>query len=242
MGRLVYYNYLGRIDYQKAWNFQTALVHSLVNRKLKNRKLDESQRENPYHYFLFCEHPHIYTLGRNGQEKHLLLDERELNQHQASFVKTNRGGDITYHGYGQLVAYPILDLEEFYCDINRYIRELEEVVIRTLAEYGLQAGRIDGLSGVWLDAEGDYARKICAVGMHLTRWVSMHGFALNVNTDLSYFEHIVPCGIAKGDKGITSIAKELGSPLSLREVSTKIIKHFADIFGTQLKPMRKETG
>ncbi|MCH2044373.1 MAG: lipoyl(octanoyl) transferase LipB [Saprospiraceae bacterium] len=234
MGRLVYYDDLGEIKYQKAWDFQTQLFQSIIDRKVRNRKLTEEEQEDPFHYLLFCEHPHVYTLGRNGKVDHLLLDEDGLKEHQASFVKINRGGDITYHGYGQLVGYPIVDLDEFFADIARYIRYIEEVVIRTIAEYGLKGERIKGLSGVWLDVGSDYARKICAVGMHLSRWVSMHGFALNVNTNLSYFGHIVPCGIEDENKGVTSLANELGRTVPLEEVQEKIVRHFAEVFEADL--------
>lgn len=230
--RNVIYRDLGEIDYQKAWDYQTELFKEVINRKVENRKLEEAQQVDQNSYFLVCEHPHVYTLGRNGKEEHLLLDEAGLNDKNATFVKINRGGDITYHGYGQIVGYPILDLDEFFTDIGRYIRFLEEMVIRTLAEYNIVAGRIKGESGVWL-AEGTVnARKICAVGVHLSRWVTMHGFAFNINTNMEYFNNIIPCGIQ--DKGVTSLAQELGREVDLEEVKAYLLKHFTELFEAKL--------
>jgi lipoyl(octanoyl) transferase len=183
---------------------------------------------------LFCEHPHVYTLGRNGKESHLLLDEAGLAEKDATFFKINRGGDITYHGYGQVVGYPILDMDEFFTDIARYVRILEETVIRMLTAYGIEGTRIKGLSGVWIEAETERARKICAVGVHLSRWTTMHGFALNVNTDLTYFEYIVPCGI--DDKAVTSMQKELGRAVDMEAVKAALKQHFAELMGAHYSP------
>lgn len=219
---------IGLMDYQAAWDYQTARFEEIINRKLQNRNLAPNEQEEQLHYLIFCEHPHVYTLGRNGKEEHLLLDEVALAEKGASFVKINRGGDITYHGPGQIVGYPLLDLDEFFTDIGRYIRFLEEMVIRTLAEYGISAARISGESGVWLDVETAKARKICAVGVHLSRWTTMHGFAFNINSDLNYFANIVPCGIV--DKGVTSLAYELGHDVDIEEVKQKLVKHFKELF------------
>jgi lipoyl(octanoyl) transferase len=230
--RKVRYVNLGLIDYQKAWDFQTEKFEEIVQRKLENRNLDPENRLEQMHYLIFCEHPHVYTLGRNGKEDHLLLDEDQLAAKDASFVKINRGGDITYHGPGQIVGYPLLDLYEFFTDIGKYIRFLEEMIIRTLAEYEIIAGRIDGQSGVWLDIDKATARKICAVGVHLSRWTTMHGFAFNINTELNYFNNIVPCGIV--DKGVTSMEIELGRKIDMEEVRQKLLKHFKDLFEAEL--------
>jgi lipoyl(octanoyl) transferase len=230
--RKVRYVNLGLIDYQKAWDFQTEKFEEIVQRKLENRNLDPENRLEQMHYLIFCEHPHVYTLGRNGKEDHLLLDEDQLAAKDASFVKINRGGDITYHGPGQIVGYPLLDLDEFFTDIGKYIRFLEEMIIRTLAEYEIIAGRIDGQSGVWLDIDKATARKICAVGVHLSRWTTMHGFAFNINTELNYFNNIVPCGIV--DKGVTSMEIELGRKIDMEEVRQKLLKHFKDLFEAEL--------
>lgn len=230
--RKVRYVNLRLIDYQKAWDFQTEKFEEIVQRKLENRNLDPENRLEQMHYLIFCEHPHVYTLGRNGKEDHLLLDEDQLAAKDASFVKINRGGDITYHGPGQIVGYPLLDLDEFFTDIGKYIRFLEEMIIRTLAEYEIIAGRIDGQSGVWLDIDKATARKICAVGVHLSRWTTMHGFAFNINTELNYFNNIVPCGIV--DKGVTSMEIELGRKIDMEEVRQKLLKHFKDLFEAEL--------
>lgn len=230
--RKVIFRDLGEIDYQEAWDYQTVLFKEVIHRKVENRKLEEAQQLEQNSYLLFCEHPHVYTLGRNGKEDHLLLDEAGLNDKNATFVKINRGGDITYHGYGQIVGYPILDLDEFFTDIGRYIRFLEEMVIRTLAEYNIVAGRIKGESGVWLAEGTAAARKICAVGVHLSRWVTMHGFAFNINTNMEYFNNIIPCGIQ--DKGVTSLAQELGQKVDVEEVKAYLLKHFTELFEAEL--------
>jgi len=220
---------LGLIDYKKAWDYQTIYFEKSVNQKIKNRKLeDESQKEITQNYLIFCEHPHVYTLGKSGSEANLLIGEAILKQKGATYYKINRGGDITYHGPGQLVGYPILDLDHFFSDIHQYLRYLEEAVILTLAEYGIVAGRIKGQTGVWLDEDLPTARKICALGVKSSRWVTMHGFAFNINTDLDYFNNIVPCGIT--DKAVTSLQKELGREVEMKEVKEKLKKHLADIF------------
>ncbi len=220
---------LGLIDYQEGWDTQEKLFAEIVDIKIQNRSLTpESQAITP-NYLLFCQHPHVYTLGKSGKVDNLLLNEDGLQEKDAKFYKINRGGDITYHGPGQLVGYPILDLENFFTDIHRYMRFLEEAIIRTLAEYNIEAGRIDGLTGVWLDhVSQKNPRKICAMGVKSSRWVTMHGFALNVNTDLDYFQNIVPCGI--DDKAVTSMATELSSLLDIREVMGKLKRHLGELF------------
>ena len=224
----VHFEDLGLIDFQAAWDFQTEKFNEIVQRKLDNRNLPQSEQKKQEHWLIFCEHPHVYTLGRNGKEEHLLLNSQALLEKNAEFVKINRGGDITYHGPGQIVAYPLLDLDDFFTDIGRYIRYLEEMVIRTLAEYKIESSRIAGQSGVWLDADKASARKICAVGVHLSRWTTMHGLAFNVNTNLEYFSNIIPCGIP--DKAVTSLEKELGRKLDVDEVKSKLLKHFQELF------------
>ena len=182
-------------------------------------------------HLLFVEHPHVYTLGKSGHETNLLANENKLKEINATYVKVNRGGDITYHGFGQVVGYPILDLENFYTDIHRYMRDLEEVIIRTIAEYGLIGERSPGETGVWFDVGKPYARKICALGVKASRWVTIHGFALNVNTDMKYFDYIIPCGIS--DKQVTSMKRELEKEVDYEEVKEKIKKHFVDVFGCE---------
>jgi lipoyl(octanoyl) transferase len=218
----------GQIDYQIAWTRQEHLLKTMIENKMATRQPDYQVPQTVEHHFLLCEHPPVYTLGRNGKQENLLLNAQQLQDKGIQFYKINRGGDITFHGPGQIVGYPILDLDHFFTDIGRYIRSLEEVVIRTLAEYGLQTGRIEGLSGVWLDGDNARARKICAIGVHLSRWITMHGFALNVNTPLEYFTYIVPCGIT--DKAVTSMEKELGHPVDLQAVKARLIHHFAQVF------------
>lgn len=215
---------LGLMDYKEAWDYQEELFKQVVDIKLANR--DQNTHELTPNYLLFCQHPHVFTLGKSGSMDHLLVNNEELNQKEATFYKINRGGDITYHGPGQLVAYPIFDLDNFFTDIHRYVRFLEESVIRTCADYGITAGRIQGLTGVWL-TDG-MPRKICAIGVKSSRWVTMHGLAMNVNTDLSYFGNIVPCGI--DDKAVTSLQQELGREISLAEAGEKLKKHLGDLF------------
>ena len=221
------------MDYQEAWTYQEKLFADIVAQKIQNRNLPEDQQAITPNYLLFVEHPHVYTLGKSGKPEHLLLDEAGLVSHQATYYKINRGGDITYHGPGQLVGYPILDLDHFFTDIHRYLRYLEEAIILTLAEYGVSAGRIEGLTGVWLDHDTiKNPRKICALGVKSSRWVTMHGFAFNVNVDLSYFGHIVPCGI--DDKAVTSLHLELGRQVDVQEVKEKVKKHLAALFEMNL--------
>lgn len=227
--------YLGEDDYQKVWDYQESIFKQTVDLKIANRKLvDDSLIESTNNYLIFCEHPHVYTLGKSGSIDNLLLNEEGLKTNHAQFYKINRGGDITYHGPGQLVAYPILDLENFFTDIHKYLRYLEEAIILTMADYGISAGRISGLTGVWVDFEegAKDPRKICAMGVKSSRWVTMHGLALNVNTDLSYFNHIVPCGI--DDKAVTSMQKELGKEINMEAVQQSLLKHIAEVFEMEL--------
>lgn len=220
---------LGLIEYQEALDIQNKLFGDTINQKLANRDLAEEQQQATPNYLLFCEHSHVYTLGRSGTKENLLINEANLEEKQATYYETNRGGDITYHGPGQLVGYPILDLDNFFTDIHKYLRLLEEAIILTLAEYNIIAGRINGLTGVWIDFENEQkARKICAMGVKASRWVTMHGFALNINTDLSYFNNIIPCGIS--DKAVTSLAMELNREVPLTEVEEKLKKHLCALF------------
>ena len=220
---------LGLTNYKKAWRLQEILNARLANRKLAIRRNPDLSIHLNNHYLLFCEHPLVYTLGKSGKMENLLLNETELQEKSIDFYKINRGGDITHHGPGQLVMYPILDLEEFFTDIHKYLRFLEEAVIRTLAEYGVIAGRYEGYTGVWIEpGNEEKARKICAMGIRCTRWITMHGIALNLNNDLNYFNHIVPCGI--DDKAVTSLEKEIGKKVNIEDVQQKLTKHLIDIF------------
>lgn len=222
---------LGSIDYQQAWDYQTGLHQELVSRKRQSKE-DSIQVEERKHYLLFCEHPHVYTLGKSGSLDHLLLDEHGLNEKEATFYKINRGGDITYHGPGQIVGYPIFDLDGFFTDVHKYVRFLEEAVIQVLADYGIEGIRESGYTGVWLpEDEKGGLRKICAIGVHLSRWVSMHGFAFNVNTNLDYFGNIVPCGIAEQNRSVTSLQNELGRTLDIEVVKTQLRDKFKSLFG-----------
>ncbi|MDA0194865.1 MAG: lipoyl(octanoyl) transferase LipB [Bacteroidetes bacterium] len=219
---------LGLIDYQQAWSYQEQLFKECIEIKIKNRAFTaENQRKTPNH-LIFCEHPHVYTLGKSGDAKNLLLNKKQLGKAGVEFFHINRGGDITYHGPGQIVGYPILDLDNFFTDIHRYLRFLEEAVIRTLNDFGILAGRIDGLTGVWLDYNNSKARKICALGVKTSKWVTMHGFAFNVNVDLSYYNNIIPCGI--NDKAITSLHNELGFEPDIVEIQQILKNHITDIF------------
>ena len=213
-------------DYKETWDFQTELLQEIVDLKISNRRNNNSEKTK--NHFLFVEHPHVYTLGKSGDLSNLLLNETQLKEKGATFYKINRGGDITYHGPGQIVGYPILDLENFFTDIHKYLRLLEETIILTIAEYGLKGTRSEGETGVWLDVGTPFARKICAMGIRSSRWVTMHGFALNVNTDLGYFDNIIPCGIR--GKAVASMESELGRKLDLEEVKQKILKHFKTLF------------
>lgn len=218
---------LGKKDFKDTWDFQETLFQKIVDVKIQNRK-EETEAPTP-NYFLFVEHPHVYTLGKSGDFSNLLLSEKQLAQRGATFYKINRGGDITYHGPGQIVGYPILDLENFFSDIHKYLRLLEEVIILTLAEYNIIGERSEGETGVWLGVGTPFVRKICAMGVRASRWVTMHGFALNVNADLGYFDNIIPCGI-KG-KAVTSLNVELGvEKVDEKEVKEKILKHFSNLF------------
>ena len=229
MSKKTNFIHLGLKDYKEAWDFQEELFKKTVDQKIANRKLPEPEQTITDNYLIFCYHPHVYTLGKSGDENHLLANEAFLKAKNATFYKINRGGDITYHGPGQIVGYPILDLDHFFTDIHKYLRFLEEAVILTLQEYGILGGRIDGLTGVWLDVEdANKARKICALGVKSSRWVTMHGFAFNVNTDLEYFNHIVPCGIQ--DKAVTSLQKELGKEINLAEVEGKLKNNLIQVF------------
>ncbi|MEJ8597194.1 lipoyl(octanoyl) transferase LipB [Riemerella anatipestifer] len=225
---------LGLMDYPDAFEYQENLMKEIIELKLKNRDRVDGVQELTPNYFLFVEHPHVYTLGKSGNEHNMLANTDKLKEINATFIKTNRGGDITYHGFGQVVGYPILDLDNFKTDIHAYMRSLEEVIIRVIAEYGLKGERSEGETGVWLDVGKPYARKICAMGVKTSKWVTMHGFALNVNTDLRYFEYIIPCGIK--DKSVTSMERELERKFTneeITELKEKIKKHFTQIFGSE---------
>ncbi len=222
---------LGRKDYKATWDYQEELFQHILGLKVKNRR-EGTETATPNH-FLFVEHPHVYTLGKSGNMANLLVNEKQLAEKGAKFYKINRGGDITYHGPGQIVGYPILDLDNFFTDIHKYLRFLEEMVILTLAEYGLNAERSKGETGVWLDVGTPFARKICAMGVRASRWVTMHGFALNINSDLGYFDLMVPCGIK--DKAVTSLNVELGKKeIDLDQVKQKLLRHFENLFEAKL--------
>ncbi|MGZ4044356.1 MAG: lipoyl(octanoyl) transferase LipB [Bacteroidia bacterium] len=224
---------LGIMDYKACWDYQEKLFNEIVAQKTANRDLPESEKISTKNYLLFVEHPHVYTLGKSGDEKNLLVNENQLKEKEASYYKINRGGDITYHGPGQLVAYPILDLDNFFTDIHRYLRLLEETIILTLKEYGIESGRSKGETGVWLDADNKLkARKICAMGVRCSRWVTMHGWGFNVNSNLDYFNNIIPCGI--NDKAVTSLNKELGHDVDMNEIKEKLKKNFASLFEAEL--------
>ena len=227
--RTIIFRDLGLMEYKAAWEVQEKLFQEVIDRKVANRTLLPENHFSAKHYLLFCEHPHVFTLGRSGDESNLVISEKELPSIQASYYKNNRGGDITYHGPGQIVGYPIFDLDYFFTDIHKYLRFLEEAVILTLKDYDIEAGRIPGLTGVWLDPDHKVkARKICALGVRCSRWVTMHGFAFNINTDLNYFNYIIPCGIA--DKQVTSLEKELDRKINLDEVKEKVKLNIAKLF------------
>lgn len=227
MNKSVQLRDLGFKDYKQTWDYQEELFKSVIDIKIKNKR--ESTNQLTPNYFLFVEHPHVYTLGKSGDMSNLLLNEKQLTEKGATFYKINRGGDITYHGPGQIVGYPILDLDNFFTDIHKYLRLLEEMIVLTLAEYGLKAERSKGETGVWIDVNTPFARKICALGVRSSRWVTMHGFALNVNANLGYFDHIIPCGIR--GKAVTSLNVELGKKkVDEAEVKEKLLKHFATLF------------
>ncbi len=224
---------LGLIDYKEAWDYQTELFQQALAVKSENRDRPINEQQPTNNYLIFCEHPHVFTLGKSGDANNLLLREEMLKTKGATYYHSNRGGDITYHGPGQLVGYPVIDLENFFTDIHQYMRLLEESIIATLNDFDMQAGRISGLTGVWINFENKIkARKICALGVKTSRWVTMHGFALNINTDLNYFDYIVPCGIK--DKAVTSLAKELGASQDFAKVSNLLKGHFARLFEMEL--------
>ena len=230
---------LNLVPYQEAWDMQERLMTEISEIKLANRDRIQSEISITPNYLLFCQHPHVYTLGKSGDASHLLMREEFLHTINATFFKTNRGGDITYHGPGQLVGYPIFDLENFYTDIHLYLRMLEEAIIFTCQDYGLTAGRINGLTGVWVNHESGQARKICAFGVKASRWISMHGFAFNINSDLSYFSHIVPCGIS--EKGVTSLSHELGAVVNEIEVKEAVLGHLSNLFEFEIIRVPRET-
>lgn len=224
---------LGFIDYKEAWDYQESLFKAVVDHKLSQRDVIKENKVLNQHYLLFCEHNPVFTLGKSGSFDNLLLSEEGLKTQGIDFYKINRGGDITFHGPGQIVGYPILDLDEFFTDIHKYMRFLEEVVILTMADYGVSGTRLEGSTGVWLDVDSpSKVRKICAMGVRASRWVTMHGWAFNVNTDLNYFSHIVPCGI--DDKAVTSLNKEVGYDLNLEEVKQRLKFHFQNVFECEL--------
>ncbi|MFT6726362.1 MAG: lipoyl(octanoyl) transferase [Flavobacteriales bacterium] len=229
--RKVKFQDLGKMDYKEAWDYQETLFRSVIAQKTVNR--DSEEEVTPDNHLLFVEHPHVYTLGKSGQRENLLIDEKQLDNADAKYYEINRGGDITYHGPGQIVGYPIFDLDQYFTDIHKYLRYLEEAIILTLAEYGVTAARSEGLTGVWLDADNpSKARKIAAMGVKCSRWVTMHGFAFNVNVNLDYFGNIVPCGIA--DKQVTSLHLELGKPIDQAEVSALLLENLANLFDFDL--------
>lgn len=218
---------LGLIDYKEAWDYQEKLFKSTIDQKIALRKGESD--EPTKNYLLFCQHPHVYTLGKSGKKEHLLLNEQQLEVKSAKYYEINRGGDITYHGPGQLVGYPIFDLDHFFSDIHKYLRYLEQAVIDTLKEYKIEAGRVDGLTGVWIDGGTPHERKICAMGVKSSRWVTMHGIGFNINSNLSYFSNIIPCGIQ--NKAVTSMQQELGREVDFQEVATILKGKLATQFG-----------
>lgn len=229
---------LGLIDYKKAWDYQETLFSDTVQTKISNRKGSLDSYVPTDNHLIFCEHPNVYTLGKSGNKENLLINDQQLAKKKASYYKINRGGDITYHGPEQIVGYPILDLDNFFTDIHKYLRLLEETIILTLAEYNIVASRSTGETGVWIHAEDHTkARKICALGVRASRWVTMHGFALNVNVDLEYFNNIIPCGIQ--NKKVTSMEKELGEKVDKEDVKIKLKKHFCALFECKIKANEK---
>ena len=221
------------MDYKACWDFQESLFNETISQKISNRNLQPQEQIETKNHLLFVEHPHVYTLGKSGDASHLLINDNQLEEKQATYYKINRGGDITYHGPGQLVGYPILDLDHFFTDIHKYLRLLEETIILTLDEYGIKAGRSKGETGVWLDEDNLFkARKICAMGVRCSRWVTMHGWGFNVNANLDYFKNIIPCGIQ--DKAVTSLNKELGQEVNMPEIKAKLKKHFGSLFECQI--------
>ena len=230
----VHFEILSGLSYQEAWDYQSNIHKSLIEHKRKKKLMspEEISRYKQAHHLLFCEHKHVYTLGKSGSIDHLLIDKKKRDQEEIEFFKINRGGDITYHGPGQLTGYPIFDLDHFFNDVHKYVRYLEEAVIMLLSDYGIKGDRIEGYTGVWIIPEdkSQPSRKICAIGVHLSRWVSMHGFAFNVNTDLSYFDYIIPCGIQDENKTVTSLQSELGKYIPMDEVKDQLKRNFAQLF------------
>ncbi len=221
------------MDYKACWDFQESLFNETISQKISNRNLEPQEQIETKNHLLFVEHPHVYTLGKSGDASHLLINDNQLEEKHATYYKINRGGDITYHGPGQLVGYPILDLDHFFTDIHKYLRLLEETIILTLDEYGIKAGRSKGETGVWLDENNLFkARKICAMGVRCSRWVTMHGWGFNVNANLDYFKNIIPCGIQ--DKTVTSLNKELGQEVNMPEIKEKLKKHFSNLFNCHI--------
>lgn len=230
---------VGLIPYKEAWELQEEFFNQIVTeKKNKGQVPGIPQKDFTNNYLIFCEHPHVITLGKSGKKEHLLLNNVMLEKHKVEFFPINRGGDITYHGPEQIVAYPVINLDNFFSDIHKYMRNLEEVIIRTIAEYGLKGERVEGATGVWLDADiPERCRKICAMGVRTSRWVAMHGLAINVNNDLSFFDFIIPCGIR--DRKVTSLKQELGKTIDKEEVKSKIRKHFSAIFNAELIPSQR---
>lgn len=232
MNRKTQFIRLGLVDFKTAWDYQVDIFNKILATKSNNRTLPVEAHRATDNYVIFCEHPHVFTLGKSGDEKNLLIAKEDLESIRATYYHINRGGDITYHGPGQIVGYPVIDMENFFTDIHKYMRVMEEAVIQTLAEYDIPAGRIPGLTGVWIAADDErHARKICALGVKTSRWVTMHGFAFNVNTDLSYFDYIVPCGIR--EKSVTSMEKELGRKQNMLEVETILKEKLRQQFGME---------
>lgn len=233
MNKQVLFKDLGLIDYKVCWDYQENLFNETIAQKIANRNLVPLEQIETKNHLLFVEHPHVYTLGKSGDASHLLINDNQLEEKKATYYKINRGGDITYHGPGQLVGYPILDLDHFFTDIHKYLRLLEETIILTLDEYGIKAGRSKGETGVWLDEDNIFkARKICAMGVRCSRWVTMHGWGFNVNSNLDYFSNIIPCGIQ--DKAVTSLNKELGQDVDMSEIKEKLKKHFSSLFECEI--------
>jgi len=233
LNKNVIFKDLGLIDFKLCWDYQEQIFNETIAQKIANRNLEQAHQIETQNHLLFVEHPHVYTLGKSGNQANLLISEEKLIEQNATYHKINRGGDITYHGPGQLVGYPILDLDHFFTDIHKYLRLLEEAVILTLREYGIKAGRSKGETGVWIDEDNVFkARKICAMGVRCSRWVTMHGWAFNVNADLDYFKNIIPCGIQ--DKAITSLNKEIGQEVNMMEIKEKLKIHFSTLFECQL--------
>lgn len=228
----------GLLPFEQAWQQQRSVLQGIVDVKVANRERSETNQQPTENVLVLCQHPHVFTLGKSGDASNILLSDADRETKQIAYFPIDRGGDITYHGPGQLVAYPIFDLENFFTDIGRFLRTLEEAVIRTLAFYGIQAGRIDGLTGVWVDVGAANPRKICAMGIKCSRWVSMHGLALNVNTDLQYFDYIIPCGIADRDKGVTSLAAELGHAVPMAQVQDQLVAQLMHCFEATAQPVR----